>query len=96
MSRCDLMPIRFKVIVGCAANSLSTIQHSPPAGKPAFPLNYFHFCKSAFLAAKPLSPSLYKGFFPVNTPVFRPAFCTHGGQPFVQIHALIVPCILNH
>src|ERR1039458_1551818 len=65
--------------------------HSPPAANPPFPPNYFHFCKSTFLAAKPLLPGLYKAFFEVINPVFGPAFCTHGGQSLFQIRALIVP-----
>ena len=68
-----------------------SIPPSPLAAKPAFPANYFHFCKSAFLGAKPLLPSLYKALFTVGNPLFRPAFCTHGGKAFFQIHALIVP-----
>jgi hypothetical protein len=62
-----------------------------PAAKTAFPPNYFHFCKSAFLGAKPLLPGLYKGFFEVATSLFRPAFCTHGGQSLFQTCGLIVP-----
>ncbi|MGA2544864.1 MAG: hypothetical protein ABSG78_25215, partial [Verrucomicrobiota bacterium] len=62
-----------------------------PAAKPAFSPNYFHFCKSAFLGAKRLLPGLYKGFFAVATPVFRPAFCTHGGKALFQTCGMIVP-----
>ena len=70
----------------------NTPRSHPSAGSPpAFPTNYFHFCKSAFLGAKPLLPGLYKAFLAVNNPVFGHAFCTHGGQSFFQIHALMVP-----
>jgi hypothetical protein len=69
----------------------SALRILPSAGKPALPPNYLHFCKSAFLGAKPLLPGLYKAFFAVTTAVFRPAFCTHGGKGLFQTCAIIAP-----
>jgi hypothetical protein len=50
------------------------------AGKTRFFPNYFCFCKSAFLGANAVLPSVGKGFFGVGRGVFGHAFCTHGGQ----------------
>jgi hypothetical protein len=60
------------------------IQHSPQAGKAAFPPNYFHFCKSAFLGANRLLPGLDKGFFAVTTPLFGLHFVPTVDSPFFK------------
>ena len=61
------------------------------AAKPAFLPNYFRFFKSLFLGENAVGPSIYKGFFALQTPRFRPSFCTHGADDASPTHAIMAP-----
>ena len=61
------------------------------AAETAFPPNYFRFFKSLFLGENAVGPSIYKGFFALQTPPFCPSFCTHGANDAFPTHAIMPP-----
>jgi len=54
-----------------------------------FSPNYFRFFKSLFLGENPVGPSIYKAFFALQTPHFRPSFCTHRADDAFPTHAIL-------